>query len=295
MLMSIEMLNEWNPVPVHTERLVDRWASDAFAALIGRPAPRPGSATLPPLWHWFTLLDTPQRHQVGADGHRASGPLVPPLPPGTRRMFAGGRWRLISPIAYGDRLHCQTTVDRMQMKQGKSGALLFVTLKHELSVDGRGCAVEEQDLVYRLQEDEAPAAAPARAGATTPARTKPEDTFHADLRLSLPTDESLLARFSALTYNGHRIHYDHPYTTQVEGYPSLVIHGPLLALTALESLRTEQTERVIDSLSYRLARPMFLPSTIEAGAQLGDDGRVRFRAGADLMHPSLTGECQLRS
>jgi 3-methylfumaryl-CoA hydratase len=204
-------------------RRVDPWSAEAFAGLIGAPRPPLGSGDpLPPLWHWLTLLDHPAQSEIGADGHPAGGPFLPPIP-GRRRMLAGGRLRQTAPILIGAELSSRSSVAGVSVKSGRSGELAFVTVRHELAVGGTAAGVEEQDVVYRSEpEGGAPRAIPpAETGVPGPA---------GEWRMELATGPVLLFRFSALTYNGHRIHYDRPYATQVEGYPDLVVHGPLLAL-----------------------------------------------------------------
>jgi 3-methylfumaryl-CoA hydratase len=273
-------LEGWRPGSVETTRRVDPWPAEAFAALLDTAAPpllRPGDP-LPPLWHWFTLLDHPPQSGIGADGHPAGGPFLPPIP-GRRRMFAGGRLRQDAPIPVGAQLTGRSGVAGVSVKSGRSGAMAFVTVRSELAVDGVPVGVEEQDLVYRSEPD---SAAPRAAD-------RPDDGGEptGPWRLELSTDPVLLFRFSALTYNGHRIHYDHPYATKVEGYPGLVVHGPLLALLALELPRVHAPDRLVRTLHYRLVRPVFAPSRIVSVGRPGGDA-VEASVGARGDGPSLT-------
>src|SRR5690606_33282284 len=228
-----DVLEGWQPPPVEMARRVDPWFADAFADLID--APRPGQ--LPPLWHWFVLLDHPTGSNTGTDGHPAEAPFLPPIP-GRRRMFAGGRFRQDAPIPLDSWLTSRARVSDVKVKTGRSGEMAFVTVRTELFADDAPVAVEEQDIVYRSEPP-----------GTPPRTLPPPETGAADpegeWRLELDTDPVLLFRFSALTYNGHRIHYDHPYATQVEGYPGLVVHGPLLALLALELPRRHVPDRAV--------------------------------------------------
>jgi 3-methylfumaryl-CoA hydratase len=272
-------LDGWAPEPVSTSRRVEPWASAAFAGVIDAPAPPldPGDP-LPPLWHWFTLLDHPPQSATGADGHPAHGPFLPPIP-ARRRMFAGGRLRQDAPIPIDARLTARSGVAGVSVKSGRSGAMAFVTVRSELAVDGARVGVEEQDLVYRSE--------PEGAAPRTPARTEGGTEPTGPWRLELSTDPVLLFRFSALTYNGHRIHYDHPYATQVEGYPNLVVHGPLLALLALELARVHAPDRPVRTLDYRLMRPVFAPSRI-VGVGRPEGQTVEASVGARGGGPSLT-------
>ncbi len=274
-----ESLEGWQPGSAEMTRRVDPWFAAAFADLLDAP---PLGAALPPLWHWFVLLDHPAGSATGADGHPAEGPFLPPIP-GRRRMFAGGRLRQEAPIPLGAELSSRSSVSEVTVKTGRTGEMAFVTVRHELLVDGATVGIEEQDLVYRSEP----------AGT---ARRTPPDTGSADpegeWRVELATDPVVLFRFSALTYNGHRIHYDRPYATQVEGYPDLVVHGPLLALLALELPRRHAPDRPVRRFEYRLVRPAFVPSRIvSVGRVQGAD--VDVVVGAQGASPSLTARVGL--
>lgn len=274
-------LADWKPEPVETTRRVDPWQVDAFARLLDAPAAGP---VLPPLWHWFHLLDHPAQAELGPDGHPAAGGFLPPVP-GRKRMFAGGRWRSSAPIPVGAELSARSEVADVVLKSGRSGEMAFVTVRHVLSVDGAAAGVEEQDIVYRSEPAGTPVRTPARPAADAP-------PAEGDWRLEQATDETLLSRFSGLTYNGHRIHYDRDYTTGVEGYPDLVVHGPLLALLALELPRRHAPGTPVAEFSYRLVRPAFLPSRIEATATVsGAD--LELAVGALGVGPSLTATAVL--
>jgi 3-methylfumaryl-CoA hydratase len=275
----------WAPPMVETSRRVDPWPSAAFAALIDAPPPglAPGTP-LPPLWHWFTLLDHPATSAIGEDGHPAHGPFLPPIP-GRRRMIAGGRLHQAGEIPYGAMLRARSSVASVTTKTGRSGELVFVTVRHELSADGVAVAVEEQDIVYRSEPEGSP-----RRTMQRPATGEPEPA--GTWRRTLPTEPVLLSRFSALTYNGHRIHYDSPYATGVEGYPDLVVHGPLLALLALELPRVHAVDARVAEFAYRLVRPAFSPDTVvAAGSRDGDSVEVAVAARGAA--PSLTATLRL--
>jgi 3-methylfumaryl-CoA hydratase len=286
--------------------------------LIGAPVPPlEAGDPLPPMWHWFTLLEHPAQADLGADGHPARGPFLPPIP-GRRRMWAGGRLRLTAPIPVGAQLSARSSVAAVSVKSGRRGELAFVTVRHELSVDGAPSGVEEQDIVYRSEPDRT-----APRGKTHEPPETPEPPTTSDLRqprgtsaapelpeppetpaspaapggpgawrAELATDPVLLFRFSALTYNGHRIHYDRPYATQVEGYPDLVVHGPLLALLALELPRIHAPGRTVRSFDYRLVRPAFVPATIASEAR-PEGATVELTVAAKGAPPSLTATATL--
>ena len=304
-----ELLKDWQPGSAETSRRVDPWPAEAFVGLIGAPVPPLETGDpLPPMWHWFTLLEHPAQADLGADGHPARGPFLPPIP-GRRRMWAGGRLRLTAPIPVGARLLARSSVAAVSVKSGRGGELAFVTVRHELSVDSTPAGVEEQDIVYRSEPDRSatrrktetpeppetpgppgPPAAPEppRTPGTQAASGPPPGAWRAELA----TDPVLLFRFSALTYNGHRIHYDRPYATQVEGYPDLVVHGPLLALLALELPRVHAPGRRVRSFSYRLVRPAFVPATMVSEAR-PEGAIVELTVAAKGAPPSLTATATL--
>jgi 3-methylfumaryl-CoA hydratase len=275
-----DALEEWRPPPVEMTRRADPWFAAAFADLLDAPRPE----LLPPLWHWFLLLDHPAGSNTGADGHPADAPFLPPIP-GRRRMFAGGRLRLDAPIPLGAELSSRAAVSDVTVKTGRSGEMAFVTVRTELHADGAPVGVEEQDIVYRSE----PPGTPPR---TLPPPETGEPDPEGEWRVELDTGPVVLFRFSALTYNGHRIHYDRPYATQVEGYPGLVVHGPLLALLACELPRRYAPGRTVRSFEYRLVRPAFAPARIvSAGSVRGSE--IDVVVAAQGAAPSLTAKVGL--
>ena len=208
-------------------------------------------APLPPLWHWLYFLPLHPARDIGPDGHARRGGFLPPVPL-PRRMWAGSRFEFLSPLHVGDHVQRVSTIESVQERQGRSGALVFVTVRHELSVAGRPAPslLEWHDIVYR--EEPAPGA-PAPAGEPAPA---PDPTLPHWQR-SLVPDEVLLFRYSALTFNGHRIHYDRRHVTQTEGYPGLVVHGPLIATLLLDLLHRQQPQAQVRSFSFKARHPCF--------------------------------------
>lgn len=261
----------WAPAPVEREDVVGEWAVAAFAGLLDVPVPAGPGDPVPPLWHWLAFLDAPAQSELGEDGHPTDGHFLPPIPH-RRRMFAGGRLQVLSPLRVGEPAIRHSAVTSVSPRTGRSGEMLFVTLRHEIQADGVLRLVEEQDLVYRS----APAgtgrpAVPAAVPAVDPVPPGPGE-------LALLPDPPLLFRFSALTYNSHRIHYDEAYATGVEGYPGLVVHGPLLALLLLELARRGEPGRAVRGFSFRLERPAFagvpllVRPTGEGGCEAGVPG-----------------------
>ncbi len=213
-----------------------------MAATLGVEAP----ATLPPLWHWMLFQDWVMPDSVGPDGHPKRGGFLPPVHDLPRRMWAGGRVSFLpAPLREGDAVRRTSTILSVEEKSGGSGRLVFVTVKHVVQGPAGVAVEEEQDIVYRGAEGaavKAAPAAPAWPGAVT--------------RVVVP-DPVMLFRYSALTGNGHRIHYDHPYVTQVEGYPGLVVHGPLQA-TLMAALALEAAPgRALKRFAFRGRRPCF--------------------------------------
>ena len=249
--------NAWRDWIGRSERRVDRVTAAPLAALSATldrddPAPAPGDP-VPPLWHWlyFTPL-TPQR-EIGPDGHALRGGFLPPVPL-PRRMWAGGRLAFARPLAVGDEVVRTSSIADVSVKSGRSGTLVFVSVHHEIA-DARGVAItEEHDIVYR---DAPPRGAAAGGSAPTPAPSG--EAYH---RAIVP-DPVLLFRYSALTFNGHRIHYDRSYVTDVEGYPGLVVHGPLTQTLLIDFARDHAGGRRFVSWTTQARAPLFEPQPFE--------------------------------
>jgi len=231
--------------------LITSAPAEALAGLLGVPMPDPEAGQgLPLLWHWLYLLDRAPQAALGPDGHRAHGGIPAPPGPGRRRMFAGGRVTQRAPLRAGTAATRRTWEASSAEKHGRSGTLLFVTVRSEISQDGRVVIAEEQDIVYR---GSAGGPAPASPAPASPHREAPADPHV----WPVAVDPVLLFRFSALTYNSHRIHYDRDYARDVEGYPGLVVHGPLQALLMAELARRVALPPASCDYSYRLVAPLF--------------------------------------
>ena len=218
----------------------------ALAATLDRddPAPSPGEP-IPALWHWLFFLPIHRASELGPDGHARRGAFLPPVPL-PRRMYGGGRFRFDHPLRIGDAITRQSRIADVRLKEGRSGPLVFVVVHHEISNAAGLAIVEEHVIVYR----DVP-----RPGAPASAAQNPPDT--PTWRQEIQMDDVGLFRYSALTFNGHRIHYDRRYATLVEGYPGLVVHGPLLATLLLELLRRHMPQAVVAEFSFRAVRPLF--------------------------------------
>jgi 3-methylfumaryl-CoA hydratase len=215
----------------------------ALSALLDRddPPPRPGGAA-PPLAHWLYFLPMYRESDAGPDGHALKGGFLPPvaLP---RRMWAGSRLEFVRPLVVGSEVARTSTIRDVAVKEGRSGTLVFVTVRHEVSDAGGLVLSDEHDIVYRGETALVPAPAPAPRG----------EAWRREIR----PDPVLLFRYSAVTFNSHRIHYDHPYATGVEGYPGLVVHGPLIATLLMDLLRRERPQERIARFAFRASRPLF--------------------------------------
>lgn len=253
----------------------------AAAMLDDTTTPFAEGAPLPPLWHWFSFLPKAPASRIGPDGHPQRGGFLPPiaLP---RRMFAGARLRFLSPLVIGEPALREATIRSVATKEGRSGSLAFVSVGYRYLQGERLCVEEEQDIVYReAAVDPVPApvvkeVAPLPVGAWV--RT-------------ITPDPVLLFRFSALTFNAHRIHYDRDYATGVERYPGLVVHGPLTALLLIELVRRHAPQPVT-RYSFRAEAPLFdrtpfrligMPGEGEVALRAeGPDGRVAMTATAEV-------------
>jgi 3-methylfumaryl-CoA hydratase len=241
---------------VRTE-LITPEPAEALANLLGTDIP---SEELPTLWHWIHLLEKRPHADLGPDGHPTFGIPAPPGP-GRKRMFAGGRVSTYAPLAFGKPATRTTWVAGAVEKQGTTGPLTFVTVRNEYTQDGRVCIVDESDIVYRTAGSSLATQAGTLHDEPEPAPREPA--------LTLTADEALLFRFSALTYNAHRIHYDHNWVRE-EGYGNLVVHGPLQALMMGELVRRCGDGLIGRQFAYKLVSPMIGPQTFTVLA--GADG-----------------------
>ena len=234
-----------------TELLADQATAApvrALAATLDRedPEPLPGTR-LPELWHWLYFLPHHRQSEIGPDGHAKRGGFLPPVPL-PRRMWAGGRlrWEADNPLLVGDAVERRSTIASVSHKTGRSGELVFVLVRHEIC-NAQGLALTEaHDIVYRAAPDPGEAA-PSPVSA-------PKD---ASFSREIVPDDVLLFRYSALTFNGHRIHYDRRYVTEAEGYPGLIVHGPLIATLLVDLLRREQPQARLSAFEFRAVRPLF--------------------------------------
>lgn len=259
--IDIARLQEWIGREEVVEEIIGPMPVRMLAATLDHDDPPPGLGDpIPPLAHWTQLIPTHRQCELAEDGHAKRGPFMPPVPL-PRRMFAGGRTRFLQPLRVGERARRVGRVTDLQAKQGRSGRLVFASVRQEIEGEDGLALVEEQDIVYR---EPSGAAAPAAAAESGP----PRQSQHS--RIYLP-DDAMLFRYSALIFNAHRIHYDRRYATEVEHYPGLVVHGQLVA-TCLADLAMREWGRPLADFSFRAHWPLFdgSPFTV-AGTQQDDD------------------------
>jgi 3-methylfumaryl-CoA hydratase len=202
---------------------------------------------LPPLWHWLFFLPLHQQRDIGPDGHARRGGFLPPVPL-PRRMWAGSRFEFRAPLRVGDTVARKSEIEDVRDRTGRSGRLCFVTVRHELHCNGapEPALVEWHEIVYR------------EATRSTDAEPPRQQTrADAQWQRTINPDVVLLFRYSALTFNGHRIHYDRRHAAEVEGYPGLVVHGPLIATLLMDLLRRHRPDADVASFAFKAVRPAF--------------------------------------
>jgi 3-methylfumaryl-CoA hydratase len=251
-----------------SETLVDDVTAVPVRALsatldLAVPDASPGMA-LPPLWHWLYFLPLYRQSDLGADGHARLGGFLPPVPL-PRRMWAGGRlrWSRDNPLVVGDAIRRVSRIASVTHKAGRTGDLMFVLVRHEVHNANGLALTEEHDIVYRAAAqpgDPQPAPVPAEQGAAWQREIEP--------------DPVMLFRYSALTFNGHRIHYDRRYVTEIEGYPGLIVHGPLIATLLADLVRRHAPGAFMQSFDFKAVRPTFDQHPLRVNAQPSADGRT---------------------
>lgn len=274
----LEQLQQWVGRSRGDEDLISVRHARLMAATVDFPRPEriAAGAPLPPLWHWIYFLEGSPAGELGRDGHPARGGFLPPVPL-ANRMWAGGRVSFVQPVLLGASLRKESSILKVEYKRGRTGDLVFVTVLHALkTLAGELCVREEHDIVYKEASPSAPAAPAAAA--------RPADV----VTRSYTPSSTMLFRYSALTFNGHRIHYDVDYCREVEGYHNLVIHGPLNA-TMLANFAEEVAGRRVVQFSYRGVSPALLGSTITLQARI-DGKHVELQAVLDSGVPCMQAE-----
>jgi 3-methylfumaryl-CoA hydratase len=276
--LDVEHLRSWIDKQETLHDQVTRFPVAALSATLDRDDPSPGAGDpLPPLWHWLYFLPTARQAVLGPDGHPARGGFLPPVPL-PRRMWAGGRFVFHQPLRVDEAIIRVSTVKDVTVKHGRNGALCFVLVRHEISGENGLALFEEHDIVYRdmPQPGEAPA---------TPRPARTDDRWQRDIQ----PREPLLFRYSALTFNSHRIHYDRRYVTETEGYPGLIVHGPLIATLLIDLLRRNTTQQIA-SFRFRAVSPLFDIAPFSVHGAPGDKGAVALWARNSTGHLAMEAE-----
>jgi len=280
---SLDALQAWvGRSETNTDFVTSQLAERLSATLeSSRGAVFARGAELPQMWFSTLFPRVVPRSQLGRDGHPALGDFLPPVPL-PKRMFAGKRIQFVAPIRIGDELERVSTIASITPKQGASGPLVFVTVRHVVSNAAGAAVIEEQDVVYRdstLGKD------------STSAKAASAPAFEARHRSDvMVADTVMIFRYSALCFNGHRIHYDQPYATQVEGYPGLVVNGGLAALCAAEHLHQAWGGARLVRLAVRNTAPLFegMPFRVES-REGGEPGAIEFRVVTEAGKTTLQG------
>ena len=256
-------LKQWIGRTESCADLATAWPVAALTAMLDRSDPPPSIGDeIPPGWHWLYFLEAKRASELGPDGHPKRGGFLPPvsLP---RRMWAGGRIEFMRPLHVGETLRRDSQIIGVESKQGKSGDLVFVTVRHTVLASGEAAVVEEHDIVYR---EAARAGDPPPQGRPAPGNPK--------WRLEIHADSVMLFRFSALIFNAHRIHYDLDYVRDEEHYPALIVHGPLQTILMLDLAR-RHAPRAVSKLDYRALYPVFHTERFTVnGIPAGDGSRA---------------------
>ncbi|MCC8993130.1 MAG: MaoC family dehydratase N-terminal domain-containing protein [Candidatus Contendobacter sp.] len=237
---------------------------------------------LPELWHWLYFLPMAAQFEIGADGHPKKGGFLPPVAL-ERRMWASSRLTFHQDLMIGDEVHKTSEILKISEKQGKTGGMVFVTVRH-LTYSTQGLAItEEQDIVYL----------PMPKSFTPPPPALAPETLQ--WREDYPVSPVLLFRFSALTFNAHRIHYDVNYATEVEKYPGLVVHGPLQAILLMESAKQHYPDRKPAAYTFRAMRPLFVFDQIAVCGQTKSDGDLELYTANGDGHIGMQANLNWRS
>jgi 3-methylfumaryl-CoA hydratase len=247
-MIDIAHLKSWIGRTAEANDVASPGPLKRLAALLDHENPPWIPDQLPPLAQWLYFLPSARESELDADGHPKRGDFLPPVPL-PRRMWAGSRIEFGAPILAGATMTQKSNITAVETKSGASGDMVFVTVRHEISTEANVAIVEEQDIVYREPPKAATSAANPRP--TGEVERKPEWTR------TITPDPVQLFRFSALTFNSHRIHYDREYCREVEGYPGLVVHGPYTATLLVDHFLRQHPRKAVAKLQFRAQQPLF--------------------------------------
>lgn len=243
--MNLSYLLDWRGQPERDKRKVEAFPLAMWLSLLDRETRLESGAAVPPLAHWAIFAPMVRQSEIDVDGHPKRGGFLPPVPL-PRRMWAAGRLEFHRPLTVGQEVIRQSEVKSIEGKQGSTGELVFVSVRHQFSAGDEGLITEDQDIVYRN--------APQRAAANKAGvAARIDEQFSREVA----PDPTLLFRFSAATFNSHRIHYDRQYATEIEGYPGLVVQGPLLATLLVDLLRGYSPSAVLQKFQFKAVAPVF--------------------------------------
>ncbi len=262
--MPLDNMRDWIGKSQTVEDLIAPWPVRGLSATLDEKDPEPRNGDpLPPLWHWIYFHDAALESKLGPDGHAERGDFLPPIPL-PRRMWAGSRFAFDGPpLRIGEAASRKSEIKSVEAKTGSSGSMVFVTVRHTLAGSKGAAFVEEQDIVYREAAKPGETARPPKPAPTDPTWSK-----------KIMPDPPLLFRYSALTFNGHRIHYDQPYVTGVEGYPGLIVHGPLLGTLQMELARRSNPGKTPATFEFRAMSPVFAGAAFTVGARREADSSI---------------------
>ena len=282
MTVDIEHLRSWIG---RTETIHDAVTAVPLRALSAtldlEDAPQNAGDPVPPGWHWLYFLPTHRQSEIGPDGHRKRGGFLPPVPL-PRRMWAGSQIKFQRPITIGQAIVRHSRIEDVRMKEGRTGPLVFVRVLHEVLADRQLAISERQDIVYRNMP---------QAGESAPTGVSAPDK--ATWTRQIDPDSVLLFRYSALTFNGHRIHYDRSYVTAVEGYPGLVVHGPLIATLLLDLLRRQLPQARVEHFEFRAVRALFDTAPFEVCGRVEGEHQIRLWARTPEGHVAMEASATL--
>jgi len=245
-----------------------------LAALLDHTVSPWNVGEVPPLGHWLYFLPHARESDIDVDGHPKRGGFMPPVPL-PRRMWAGNRIEFRAPITIGAAISRRSVIESVEAKSGKSGDMVFVSVRHDISTDGALAIVEHHDIVYR----EPPKSSAIRVDAAK--LNLPDEKRASEWSRAITPDPVQLFRYSALTFNGHRIHYDRDYCRDVEGYPGLVVHGPYTATLLVDHFLRHRPNRQIARLDFRARAPLFDIASFDLCGREKDDGAELWARGPD--------------
>lgn len=281
MNMDIEHLKTWINRTESMHDVASVVPLKALSATLDRDDAIDLGNEIPPCWHWLYFLPLHKQSEIGADGHAKRGGFLPPVPL-PRRMWAGSRIEFHAPVRAGQAVSRNSKILDVRLKEGRTGPLVFVNVEHQIRAEGQLAITEQHDIVYRdmpAQGEPVPEGILAPTNATWTREIQPDDV--------------LLFRYSALTFNGHRIHYDRRYVTQVEGYPGLIVHGPLIATLLLDLLRRSIPNAQVKTFTFKAMKPIFDIAPFNVCARKEGDKTVKLWAVTPEGHIAMDASATL--